>query len=118
MGYGFVVGGELASLIGSFEEVLLRFLPVLGLGVVVGEQAVEILEAVSEERLDRGGHLAVQVAATLQEDALVGGLLHEGVLEDVLKFGIAGLLEHQFASLEGGEVVSCSSASAMAASSR
>ena len=47
------VGGELGRLVAGLEEVLLGPLPVLGLRVVVGEQRVELVEALREQRLDR-----------------------------------------------------------------
>ena len=73
--------------------------------VVVGEEAVELLQTVGEEHFDRGRHLAVQLSAALQQDALVGRLLDQGVLEDVLELGVAGLLAHELARLKIGEVL-------------
>ena len=79
------------------------FLPLLGLGVVVGKQAVNVLEALGKEVLKRRADASVQLAAALAEDALVGRLLDEGVLEDVLELRVAGTLEHEFARLQTGE---------------
>ena len=47
----------------------------------------------------------MQLAAALLQDALVGRLLNEGVLEDVLELGVAGALEHQLARLKAVEAL-------------
>ena len=44
------VGGDAPGLVAGLEEVLLGLLPVLGLRVVVGEKAGEVLETVREQQ--------------------------------------------------------------------
>ena len=46
----------------------------------------------------------MELSAGLKEDALVGRLLHQGVLEDVLEFGGAGPLPDELSFFEAGEV--------------
>ena len=100
VGERFFVGRDLPRLIPGFEQVLLRLLPVLRLGVVVGEEAVELLQAVGEKAFDGLGHTEVQSPSALKQDRLVGGLLHQGVLEDVLELRFAGLLPDELQGLE------------------
>src|SRR5262249_9097321 len=58
-------------LFAGLEQILLGLLEVLAAAVVVGEHAVELLEAVGVERLDRAGDVQVQPAARLEQDRLV-----------------------------------------------
>jgi hypothetical protein len=78
------VGRHAARLIAGLEEIVLRLLPLLRECAVVGEQARELLETIGKQRLDRLGHAPVDGAAPLGQDAAIGRLLHQGVLEDVL----------------------------------
>ncbi len=46
------VGGDAAGLVPGLEKVVLGLLPVLGFGVVVGKQRIELLQAFGKQGLD------------------------------------------------------------------
>ena len=96
----FGVGGHAAGQITGLEQVLLRLVPILGAGVVVGQQAREFVEASLEQHLDRLRHAPVDRAPVLGEDAAVGGLVHQRVLEDVFDLRQALPLADQLRMLE------------------
>ena len=79
------VGGDPAGLVRGLQEVLVGLGPVLGLPVVVGQEPVELVEALGEEPLDALAHAPVELEAALAQDAAVGGLLHQRVREEVLQ---------------------------------
>ena len=60
--------------------------------VVVGEHLVELLQAVRVEVLYGLPYRSVELFPLLLEQGVVGHLLGEGVLEDVLQFGEEALL--------------------------
>ena len=87
MGQGFGVCRYPSCLVPRLEEVLLSLLPEFRTGIMIGKDARELLEPVGEEGFYGGSDFSVKLVAFLQEDALVGRLLDEGVLEDVLELG-------------------------------
>ena len=82
---GLGIGGHAASLVASFEEIVLRLLPHFGLGVVMGKHAVELIETVREELLDALGYALMELASALDQDTRVRRLLDERVGEYVLE---------------------------------
>ena len=85
VGEGFGVCGYPACLVACLEEVLLGLLPEFRPGIMIGKDARELLEPVGEEGFYGGSDFSVKLMAFFQEDALVGRLLDEGVLEDVFE---------------------------------
>src|SRR4051812_6800389 len=83
------IRGHPDSLVAGSEEEILRALPLLRLREVMGQEAVELLQAIREYRLDRQADEEVQLSPPSDGDALVDGLLHECVLEGVLVVGPA-----------------------------
>ena len=99
------VGGHAAGLVAGLEQPGLRLFPVLGAGVVVRQQAREFVETIGKQQLDGMGHALVDAAPVLGQDAAVGRLLHQPVLEDVFEVGQALLLADQLGLLQLGEAL-------------
>ena len=78
------VGGHPTGLVAGLEQVVLRLLPILGVGVVVGQHTGELFQPMLEQCLDGLRHAAVDRPPLIDQDAAVGGFLHQRVLEDVL----------------------------------
>ena len=77
------VGGDAAGLIAGGEQRGVSVLPVLGAGIVIGEQAHEFVAVICKQALDSLSHATVDRAAALGKEAAVGRLLHQRMLEDV-----------------------------------
>ena len=101
----FGVGGHAAGLVAGLEQIDLRLLPVFGARVVVRQQAREFVEPVREQRLDGLRHAPVDGAPVLRQDAAVGRLLHERVLEDVLQVRQALPLADELGLLQLGQAL-------------
>ena len=74
---GLGVGGDAQGLVADLEEILLGFVPLLGLGEVVGEHAVLLLDPLAEQELHRNGHPRVELAPRSHQKPCVHGLLDE-----------------------------------------
>ena len=110
MGQSLAVGGHRLGVgvppggaVGEAREVL----DGLGRGgracVVIGEAIVDVLEAAGVERLQRGSHAGVQALASRGEEAAVGDLLDEGMLEDVDRLAARRLLVQELQPLQLGQ---------------
>ena len=97
------IPGDLFGALARLEQVVLRSFPALGAGEVIREHAVELLEACCEEPLDRLAGEGVQLPSALQQDALVGRVVDQRVLEDVLELGRARALTDEVEVPELGE---------------
>ena len=73
-------------------------------GVVVGEHLVELLQPVGIELFYGPADLPVDLLSPGEEEAVVGHLLGEGVLEDILELGEEPLLVDELQALEVEEV--------------
>ncbi len=87
-----VVRVGVEGLLGRVHVVAERPLPVLGAAEVVGEGLVVLGQPVGVQLLDGGADQPVQLAASLQEDALVRDVVDQRVLEHVRQLGVVGLL--------------------------
>ena len=72
-----------------------RLLGPFRLGVVVRQQLGLGRRGVRQTLLDDPGDLAVQLLPAAPEQRVIGGLLHQGVLEGVHRLGRRALLECQ-----------------------
>ena len=98
------VGRHPAGLVRRAEQVLLGLRPVFCAREVVCEHAVEVLEPIREQRLDRRGDEVVQLVTVADEDAVVRGLLDEDMAERILQLRQAGSLENDLETLERAEL--------------
>ncbi len=85
------------------DQVGERLLPVASVLEMVGELLRVVGEAVGVDLLDGEPHRAVQLPASLLEQALVGHVLDEGVLEDVGRLGRQRELVDDLELLELGQ---------------
>src|SRR5436190_12599534 len=72
---------------------------------VIAQDGAELTQAILEERLERLADLAVKLLPAWAQQALVGDVLGQGVLEDVFDLGLPRSLPDQLLSGEQGEVV-------------
>jgi hypothetical protein len=77
------VGGAIAGQHAVAEAVV----PLVALHEVMGQLGVVLGQAVRVQILDGAAHGAVQLLAPLHEQAAVGDVLDDGVLEDVRRVG-------------------------------
>ena len=108
------VSGHRRRLVPRAHQELVGLLPLLGARVVVGQDGRELIEPIGEETLDEDRHGTVQMAALLEEHALVGSLLDECVLENVGQFRQARRLADQLDPHDSRcrSTASCASATA------
>ena len=72
-----------------------RLCGLLGLGIMVRQQLGLAIPYIWETLLDHPSDLAVQLLPPPPEQRIVGGILHQGVLEGVNGIGRGALLESQ-----------------------
>ncbi len=95
VGGRFRVGVELVRSVAGEQRVLDGPIRLVAPRVVVGQNRRLLVEAVPVQLLDGGADRGMEVLAPLEEQALIGHILDDGVLEDVLHLGKETLLMDQ-----------------------
>ena len=98
------MGVEAGRLVAGLAEVLEGLVPALAAQEVAAEDALELAEPAGVELLHRLADAGMELAALRREEALVGDLLGQRVLEDVLELRGAAELPDELLPLEVGEV--------------
>jgi hypothetical protein len=84
---GLRAGKRVGGAITGEDAVSERFVPLLTLDEVVRQLLVMVGEAIRIQLFDRATDRSVELLAALDEQALVGDVLDDRVLEDVGRFG-------------------------------
>ncbi len=101
---GLLVGVGQPGLVASAQQVLGRLLRLLRPLPVIGQQAHLLLDSLREQPLQRLGHLPVVDAPFLLQQAVVGRLLGQVVLEDVLQLRQPRPLADHLLPLQGQQL--------------
>src|SRR5262245_32083384 len=99
----FFIGRALHGLLSSQVQIFYGFLRIATATVVMREVAVVLLQAIAIELFDRISDLLVLRFALLLQYRVIGDILRQGVLEDILDLGKRGLFVEKLLVLERGE---------------
>ena len=97
------ISGDPDCLVARLDQVLASFRPLTRVRELKGEHAEEVVETVRVLPLDRRRDQSMEVTALLQEDGLIGDVVYQRVLEDVLEFRHASALPNEAGGVELAE---------------